>query len=103
MPSSWIVTRATKDGSRRYLVRYRLGGRESAQRYAGSCRTRAEALDRRRWVDGELAAMRVPALSTLGSDPARAPTLAEAVAACRGSRIDVAEATRINIGTSLNL
>src|SRR3954447_9525810 len=103
MPSSWIVARATKDGRRRYLVRYRLGGRESVQCYAGSFPTRAEANDRRRWVDGELAAMRVPDLSTLRVAPARAPTLAEAVAAYRASRIDVAEATRINIGTSLNL
>lgn len=65
MAGSWIVTRATKDGGKRYLVRYRLGGRESVQRYAGSFRTRAEALERRRWLDGELAAMRVPDLSTL--------------------------------------
>src|SRR6266540_5086136 len=103
MPGSWIVTRVTQDGEKRYLVRYRLGGRESAQRYAGSFRTRAEALERRRWVDGELAAMRVPDLSTLDREPVRAPTLADAVAAYRASRIDIAEATRVNIGTSLNL
>ncbi len=103
MPGSWIVTRATKEGGKRYLVRYRLGGRESAQRYAGSFRTRAEALERRRWLDGELAAMRVPDLSRLDSQPVRAPTLADAVAAYRASRIDIAEATRVNIGTSLNL
>jgi integrase len=103
VPSSWIVTRAIKDGGKRYLVRYRLGGRESAQRYAGSFRTRAEAIERRRWVDGELAAMRVPDLSVLDRRPVRAPTLGDAVAAYRASRIDVAEATRTNIGTSLNL
>jgi integrase len=60
-------------------------------------------VERRRWVDGELAAMRVPDLSRLGREPARAPTLADAVAAYRESRIDVAEATRVNIRTSLNL
>ena len=103
MPGSWIITRATRDGGKRYLVRYRLGGRESVQRYAGSFRSRAEALERRRWVDGELAAMRVPDLSTLDSEPVRAPTLADAVVAYRESRIDVAEATRVNIRTSLNL
>jgi integrase len=103
VPGSWIVTRATGDGGKRYLVRYRLGGRESAQRYAGSFRTRAEALERRRWLDGELAAMRVPDLSTLDRKPVRAPTLADAVAAYRASRIDIAEATRVNIGTSLNM
>lgn len=103
MPGSWIVTRPTRDGNKRYLVRYRLGGRESAQRYAGSFRTRGQAIERRRWLDGELSAMRVPDLSALESKPVTAPTLADAVAAYRASRIDIAEATRVNIGTSLNL
>ena len=103
MPSSWIITRHAEDGGKRYLVRYRLGGRESAQRYAGSFRTRAEATQRRRWIDGELAAMRVPNLSSLEREPVRAPGLAEAVEAYRQSRIDLAEATRVNIRTSLNL
>src|SRR5438132_12432913 len=103
MPSSWIVTRLTNDGAKRYVVRYRLGGRESSQRYAGSFRTRAEAVERRRWLDGELAAMRVPDLSALADAPVRAPRLADAAAAYRASRIDIAEATRVNIGTSLNL
>jgi integrase len=103
MPSSWFITRPTGDGGKRYLVRYRLGGRESTQRYAGSFRTRAEAVERRRWIDGELASMRVPDLSRLDREPARAPSLADAVEAYRVSRIDVAEATRVNIRTSLNL
>ncbi len=102
MPSSWIVTRTAKDGGKRYLVRYRLGGRESAQRYGGSLRTRAEALERRRWIAAELAAMRVPDFSIPERAPAH-PSLAEAVAAYRASRIDVSEATLVNIGTSLNL
>src|SRR2546428_1641805 len=91
--SSWIVTRRTRHGAKRYLVRYRLGGRESAPRYAGSFRTRAEALERCHWLDGELAAMRVPDLSALEHEPVRALTLADAVAAYRASRIDSAEAT----------
>ena len=103
MPSSWIITRRAADGGKRYLVRYRLGGRESAQRYAGSFRTRAEAIERRRWIDGELAAMRAPDLSRLEREPVRAPALAEAVEAYRQSRIDIAEATRVNIRTSLNM
>jgi integrase len=103
MASSWILTRTKQDGAKRYLVRYRLGGRESAQRHGGSFRTRAEALERRRWIAAELAAMRVPDLSSLDREPPRAPTLADAVASYRASRIDVAEATRVNIGTSLNL
>ncbi|HET6656666.1 MAG TPA: hypothetical protein VFG61_02100, partial [Gaiellaceae bacterium] len=60
MPSAWIERRQTGKGGSRYLVKYRLGGRESAHRYAGSFSTRREALARRRWVAGELAAMRVP-------------------------------------------
>ena len=53
MPSSWIVTRPTKDGGKRYRVEYRLGGRESATRYGGSFRRkrrrdRAKAMGRRR-------------------------------------------------------
>jgi integrase len=84
-------------------VRYRLGGRESRQRYAGSFRTRAEALERRRWLDRELAAVRVPDLSGIRQGPVRAPTLGEAVAAYQASRIDVADATRENIATSLRM
>ncbi len=103
MPSSWIIGRSAGGGGKRYLVRFRLGGRESVQRYAGSFRTRAEAIERRRWIDGELAAMRVPDLARLEREPVRAATLADAVEAYRESRIDVAEATRVNIGTSLNL
>jgi integrase len=92
-----------RDGGRRYLVRYRLGGRESGQRYAGSFRTRGEAVERRRWLDGELAAMRVPDLAALRREPVQAPTLADAVEAYRSSRIDVAENTHVNIGTALNM
>lgn len=103
MPGSWIVARRAGKGGKRYIVRYRLGGRESVQRYAGSFGTRTEAIERRRWVDGELAAMRVPDLSALEQEPVRAPTLSEAVEAYRKSRIDIAEATRVNIRTSLNL
>ena len=103
MPSSWIITRSAGGGGKRYLVRYRLGGRESTQRYGGSFRTRTEALERRRWLAGELAAMRVPDLSALAHEPARTPTLADAVAAYRASRIDIAESTRVNIGTALSM
>jgi hypothetical protein len=34
VPGKWIVTRATRDGGKRYLVRYRLGGRESASSWS---------------------------------------------------------------------
>ena len=46
--------------------------------------------------------MRVPDLSAISREPAQAPTLADAVAAYRASRIDIAENTHVNIGTSLN-
>jgi len=95
MPSVWIERRETSDGRSRYLVKYRLGGRESANRYAGSFATRREALARRRWVAGELAAMRVPRLSELEQVEGAAPTLAEVAETWRASRLDVAEATAV--------
>jgi integrase len=93
--SSWIVARPTKDGRKRFLVRYRLGGRESQARHAGSFKTKTEALARRRWVDGELAALRVPDLSALEREPERAPTLREAAERWKSSRVDVSEGTRV--------
>lgn len=95
MPSSWIATRATKNGGKRYRVIYRLGGAESQHRYAGSFPTKAEALARRRWIDGELAAMRVPNLGALEVEPKRAPTISDACTEWRMSRVDVAEGTRV--------
>lgn len=60
MPSSWILTRQTKNGGRRYRVLYRLGGRETPQAYGGTFTRKEDALTRKRWIDGELAALRVP-------------------------------------------
>jgi hypothetical protein len=103
MPSAWIEKRELASGTR-YLVKYRLGGRESARRYAGSFTTRREALARRRWAAGELAAMRVPDLRLMEVS-SQAPTLAEAAERWRSSRIDVAEGTaatyRVNLGRIL--
>lgn len=94
MPSAWIERRETAARRTRYVVKYRLGGRESAHRYAGSFATRREALARRGWVAGELAAMRVPRPSSL-AEPARSPTVAVACERWRASRVDVADATRV--------
>jgi integrase len=94
MASTWIRKRASRDGVR-FRVEYRLGGRESRPRYAGSFRTQREALGRKAWVAGELAAMRVPDLAALGRGPVRAPTVAEACERWRASRVDVAEGTRV--------
>jgi hypothetical protein len=94
MPSVWIERRDTPTGRARYLVKYRLGGRESAHRYAGSFATRREALERRRWVAGELAALRVPRLRQLGEAPGT-PTVAEAAERWRASRVDVTDGTAV--------
>lgn len=95
MPSAWVERRERGAGSVRYVVKYRLGGRESGHRYAGSFATRREALARRGWVAGELAAMRVPDISSLEVGPTRSPTVAEACERWRAARVDVAEATRV--------
>jgi integrase len=106
MASVWIERRESAAGGSRYLVKYRLGGRESAHRYAGSFGTRREALARSRWVGGELAAMRVPRLGELEASPT-APTLAEVAERWHASRVDVAAGTavghRVQLGRVLPL
>jgi integrase len=77
-----------------------LGGRESSPRYAGSFKRREDALARRRWVDGELSAMRVPDLRLL-VEPKRASTLREAAARWQASRVDVRESTKVQHRTAL--
>jgi hypothetical protein len=51
--STWITTRTTASGGKRYRVEYRLGGREAPTRYGGSFKTRREADERKRWLSGE--------------------------------------------------
>src|SRR5438132_1373285 len=103
MPSAWVERRELVGGRTRYLVKYRLGGRESAHRYAGSFPTRREALARRSWVAGELAAMRVPNVAALLlHEPARSPTVAEACERWRATRVDVAAGTRTLHRIALN-
>lgn len=94
MPSAWITTRRTKGGAKRYRVAYRLGGRESQIRYAGTFRTGREATTRKRYVVGELAAMRVPNLTLLEQQAPTSPLLSDACEAWRRSRIDVTDGTR---------
>lgn len=98
MASAWIRKRPTRDGVR-FRVEYRLGGRESRPRYAGSFRTQREALKRKAWVAGELAALRVPQLELLV--PAPAETLKVVGDRWRKSRVDVADATAITHRTNL--
>jgi len=95
VPSVWLERREAAAGHSRYLVKYRLGGRESAKRYAGSFKTKREALLRLAWVAGELAAARVPTPRPLDAEAASAPTVAEACEQWRAARVDVAEGTRV--------
>ncbi len=69
-----------------------LGGRESMPRYAGSFATKREALGRKAWVLGELAALRVPDLR-LVDERASSPTLADVAERWQSSRVDVAAGT----------
>jgi integrase len=95
MASAWLTTRLTAAGDKRYRVMFRVGGRESSPRYAGSFTTKREALAPKTRVLGELAAMRIPDPAGLEHEPARSPTLSEAAARWRESRVDVAEGTRV--------
>src|SRR5215207_3011868 len=92
MPSVWLAPYIAKDGSKRHRVRYRLGGRESRVRYAGSFATKRDALARKAWVGGELAAMRMPDLRlVIEQDPATVRTLAES---WQAARVDVSARPR---------
>lgn len=92
MASVHIARRTTTKGGRRYLVRFRTGGRDTPLRHAGSFPTRAEAEERARWVGGELAALRVPDVRALEAAPVR-ETLAGAATRWQASRIDIAANT----------
>jgi integrase len=81
---------------RRYVVMFRIGGRGARRFYGGSFKRKIEALRRKAWIDGELAALRVPDLSRLAAEQEQAPTLREAVGRWKRSRIDVSEGTRTN-------
>ena len=56
MASAWVARRQVNTGIR-YRVMFRVGGRESAPRYAGAFPTMREA-PIRDWTVGELAATR---------------------------------------------
>jgi integrase len=94
MAGAWIRTRTTRTGEKRYLVEYRVGGRESANRHGGSYRTKQLALLRAGWIASELAVGRIPDLALPELERPQAPTLAEAGTAWRDSRVDVEEQTR---------
>jgi integrase len=93
--STWIVTRMTKSGGKRYRVEWRAGGREAPTRYGGSFKRKSDALERQRWIGAELSARRVPDLRSLEATQAKAPTVREAAAAWQASRVDVSDGTRL--------
>jgi integrase len=89
---AWIERRPTAEGKSRYRVRYALGGAGARKRYAGSFKTKTEALACRAWVAGELAARRVPSFEW--EEPQMAPSFAESAKAWQAARVDVAASTR---------
>lgn len=94
MASSWIVTRTTRTGARRYRVEFRAGGRESATKYGGSFQRKEDALARRRYIDGCLARLELPDLHALDREPQRALTVTEAAERWQASRVDLADNTK---------
>ena len=99
MASASITTRQTKSG-KRYVVRYRLGGRAYPIVHGGSFWTLREARTRRDLIAGELAAGRNPALALAAmqqTKPAR--TFADVFDSFTASRVDVSDATRENYRT----
>jgi hypothetical protein len=96
MPSLTITTRQTRSG-RRYVVRYRLGGRVYPVEHGGSFKTLREAKARRDLIGGELAAGRNPAdaLRALVEQPTRRNFRSWA-SAYETSRIDFAAETAKN-------
>jgi integrase len=94
MAGVWIRTRKTSGGDTRYLVEYRLGGREAKLRHGGSFKLKRLATTRAGWIAGEIAARRIPDLGALQPETPRFPLLPEACDAWRASRVDVVEGTR---------
>src|ERR1041384_5412799 len=91
MPSALITKRSTKE-RKRYVVRYRRGGRASPIQHGGSFAVEREARVRRDLIAGELAAGRNPAdvLRTMVETPKRR-TFAQWGEAMVSSRLDVSE------------
>jgi integrase len=97
MASASITTRKTRSGVKRYVVRFRRGGRYFPIEHGGSFATLREARIRRDVIAGELAAGRNPRdlLRTEAERP-KTRTFAEWAEAYRESRPDIGEETRKN-------
>jgi integrase len=101
MASSFIVTRKTKTGERRFVVRYRLGGRAWPVQHGGSFQTMKAARARRDLITGELAAGRNPAQVLLIAPKAPVWTIATWTEKFIASRIDIDANTTKNYRTAL--
>jgi integrase len=101
MASAYIVTRKASTG-RRFVVRYRLGGRAWPIQHGGSFPTMKEARARRDVIAGELAAGRNPAdfLTAMVQRPT-VRTFAEWAESYGMSRPDIGEETRKNMASHL--
>jgi integrase len=102
MASAFITARTTKAGNKRFVVRFRLGGRAYPIEHGGAFGTMKEARVRRDLIAGELAAGRNPGdvLRALSEEP-RAKTLAKWAAEWKASRLDLAEASARALGVHL--
>lgn len=93
-PSVYITTRVVKSG-RRYVVRYRRGGRMTKLEHAGSFATQRDAQARKAFVSGLLAAGRDPAVALRElAAPSEVKTLHDWCEAFIASRVDVGAKTR---------
>jgi len=94
MASAYIITRtSTMTGKRTYRVRYRLGGRESKARNAGTFPTRRLAEARREYVNAALSRGEVPDLDLMAKVASRR-TMTEMGEDYIASRIDLAVGSR---------
>jgi integrase len=100
MASASITARMRKGAGRRYVVRYRLGGRAYPIVHGGSFPTMKEARARRDFIAGELAAGRNPAdaLRAMVERP-QVRTFEQVFEDFITSRVDVSEATVENYKT----
>lgn len=94
MARVWIRTGVTASGDNRYRVEFRPGGREERARFGGSFATKRLARIRAAWIEGELAAGRLPDLNLGATQPKPALVFEQVAHAWRDSRLDIAASTR---------
>jgi hypothetical protein len=101
MASASITTRKTRSGSRRYVVRFRRGGRYFPVEHGGSFGTLREARIRRDLVAGELAAGRDPLPVIRSTTPKPVLTVNAWWERFLASRLDADDNTVKNYRTAL--